>query len=263
MTLLPCHSRPRRIRHPDCRGFTLLELILAITLVGILAAFSLTFLIQPVRFMVESSLRAEQVDTADMAMSLMTRELRGALPNSIRIHTDENALEFIPVLGAGRYQRYGQSALNVTAKEGDFGFHGFIPTDLQNACNSDCRISIYNTGQTGMDAYYCEQLARVSKIHPDRISFEEAAFRTHSPQQRFYLVRHAVKYVCDKGELRRRTFTLCDAPKTPTDALLATGVKSCDFSYNPMQGLVKMELNLSHKGQPLSLFTRVQVLNAP
>src|SRR5690606_958023 len=104
------------------------------------------------------SRRAELVDIADNALQRMTRELRDALPNSIRINPGGNALEFLNTTTGGRY-RAGQESggggnplVNGSSDTFDVldGVNGPVSPGPagQASCFSgaaDCLV-IYNTG---------------------------------------------------------------------------------------------------------------------
>src|SRR5688572_6517746 len=84
---------------------TLIELAIVIALVGILAAI-IVQLVQPVRSYIDSSRRAALSDTADTALRRIGRDVRLALPNSVRVATDGTThyLEFLLVRTGGRYR---------------------------------------------------------------------------------------------------------------------------------------------------------------
>ncbi|MCF8177019.1 MAG: prepilin-type N-terminal cleavage/methylation domain-containing protein [Sulfuritalea sp.] len=66
-------------------GFTLVEAIMVIVITGILASAVAVFIAKPVEGYVDSARRAELTDAADVALRRMTRDIRLALPNSLRI----------------------------------------------------------------------------------------------------------------------------------------------------------------------------------
>src|SRR6185503_18991127 len=78
---------PRSTTHGFLRegGVTLIEMIMVIMITGILAAVSVVFLRGPVEGYVDVARRAELTDIADTALRRITRDLRTALPNSIRV----------------------------------------------------------------------------------------------------------------------------------------------------------------------------------
>ena len=98
-----------RPTHPDriaSRGVTLVELVVAIVLIGIIVATTAYFL-SPLTQSVDLTARAELSDAADNALQRMGREVRLAVPNSVRVATDggnRRFLEFLPIRTAGRYR---------------------------------------------------------------------------------------------------------------------------------------------------------------
>lgn len=78
---------------------------------GIITALVVYF-VYPVRQAVDVAVRAELTDAADHALQRITREVRLALPNSVRVTTSGGAqfLEFLPVVTAGRYRADGGGA---------------------------------------------------------------------------------------------------------------------------------------------------------
>jgi len=87
------------------RGITLIELVVAMVLTGIVIAATVYFF-YPVIQGVDLTGRAELTDIADNALQRIGREVRLALPNSVRQTTSGSSsfLEFLPVRTAGRYR---------------------------------------------------------------------------------------------------------------------------------------------------------------
>ena len=88
---------------PRQAGFTLVEAIIVIAVIGIVGAIVAVFIRMPVQNYADSVARAEVTDEADLAMRRMARELRLALPNSIRVNADGSAAEFLLTKTGGRY----------------------------------------------------------------------------------------------------------------------------------------------------------------
>ncbi len=96
------HSRPRRA----VAGFTLIEMITSMAITGILAAIVGNFLVGPVRGYFDTASRGALSDTADMTLRRLSREVRQALPNSLRVATSNGYVhvEFIATSGGGAYR---------------------------------------------------------------------------------------------------------------------------------------------------------------
>lgn len=92
-------------RRPQ-QGFTLAEMIIVIVITGILGAMVATFLRWPVQGYVDSARRAEMSDIADTALRRLARDVRTAVPNSVRTAGcgASPCVEFLPTRDGGRYR---------------------------------------------------------------------------------------------------------------------------------------------------------------
>lgn len=102
-------------------GFTLVEMIVVIVITGIIGAMVAMFIKAPVQGYVDSSRRAEMVDIADTALRRLARDIRTAVPNSVRL-TGSTAIEFLPTKTGGRYRANATGgASNCAVLAGDAG----------------------------------------------------------------------------------------------------------------------------------------------
>ena len=65
-------------------GFSLLELILVIVLLGVLASGAGLLITTPIQAYSDQVRRTQLVDQADMSLRQIARDIRHALPNSVR-----------------------------------------------------------------------------------------------------------------------------------------------------------------------------------
>jgi MSHA biogenesis protein MshO len=94
------------------RGFTLVEMIMVMVITGIIGGMVAMFIRAPVQGYVDSARRAEMTDIADTAVRRLARDIRTAVPNSVRVPvTPCNAppanpcyVEFLPTRDGGRYR---------------------------------------------------------------------------------------------------------------------------------------------------------------
>ena len=76
-------------------GFTLAEAVIVIAITGIISAVVAVFIKAPVQSYFDASRRAEMTDIADTALRRISRDLRLALPNSVRVAGGNTAIELI------------------------------------------------------------------------------------------------------------------------------------------------------------------------
>lgn len=212
-------------------GFTLVEMVIAIVLLGIVAAITAAFIVRPVEGYRDLARRAALVDAAESALRRMQRDIRTALPNSVRVTNTANgfALELIPVIDGGRYSDSGAGTDKLTfTGGGDAEFdteHCFRNTALPTT--SGLRFVVNNLGTTGDNVYDDASLGvgSTSVITPTamtisitsevgtcpasgsnhHVAFRVAGvitnhkFRGDSPNRRVYGVTTPASYLCDSS----------------------------------------------------------------
>ncbi|MDZ7791041.1 MAG: type II secretion system protein [Xanthomonadales bacterium] len=271
----------------SARGFTLIELILVIVLIGILSVVATVFILPPFQAAADIERRATLVDAADLAVNRITREVRNALPNSLIVSA--NQIEFISTVTHGRYRRLpapgGGSDIFVPARtSGSFDVLGGLldaGAVQTRSAGTDCGtsaghcLSVYNTGQPGFDAWSGNNIAAITPddTDADSISYNSGgsgqAFATHSPQQRFHVIGETVAYICNGGQLRRHAgyVVVTGEPDDVQGRLVANNITNCQFSYNPgtsaRRGLLTVRLDLASQGESIFLLGQAQVLNTP
>lgn len=269
------------------RGFTLVEAVIVIVITGIIAGIVAVFIKAPVDAYFDSARRAEMTDIADTALRRMARDVRLALPNSVRVTASGGSfyLEFLQTRSGARYR---QDDACFAAGCSSLTTFGSVTPEVAIAINSD-RVAIYNQynneaggcGPTDPSAYCGNNTALVTGVADaaaeDVISFAAKSFPHASPANRFQIIETPVSYVCTPGAggtgTLQRHWGYAIAPAQPTafggapTALLATRVSACNFSYAPgiteRGGLLNMRLSLSQSGEDVSLQNQVHVTNVP
>ncbi|MBN8766559.1 MAG: hypothetical protein ABT22_06965 [Thiobacillus sp. SCN 64-317] len=250
-------------------GFTLIEMIIVIAITAIVGSMVALFLRAPLDSYVAQDRRARLADEADTALRRMGRDIRLALPNSVRVNPAGSAVEFLGTRSGGRYRAQGGGdILDFTAA--DTGFDVLGPAVDMRAGD---RIAVYNLGISGADAWAGETLADyVGAVgNVTHIAIASKQFPLASPGNRFQVVDGPVSYVCNPAAGTLTRFwgydpTVGVTAATPR-ALLANQVSACNFTYQPgvteRGGLVSMTLNLSQAGETVRLYATTQVSNQP
>jgi MSHA biogenesis protein MshO len=267
------------------RGFTLVEMVMVIVITGIIAGMVAVFLRAPVEQYMDVARRAEMTDIADTALRRIARDLRGALPNSVRLTgacsgATDCTLEFMPTVGGGRYRAQGGNDLAFHQADTSFEVLGPMPP-----ATTGHHIVVYNLGINDADAY-SGSAAATDVRRP--ISGVDAANRIisitsnqplpfDSPSHRFHVVSTPVRYVCaaNAANPALRTLTRVSDYGWPpgstgagTPSLLAQHVSSCRFNYDQnivgqRAGLVTLQLSITDDGETVSLYHAVHVSNQP
>ncbi len=112
------------------RGFTLIEMIMAIVITGIVAGIVAVFIARPVEGYIDSVRRGEMTDVADLALKRMSLDIRTAVPNSVRVDSTGRFIEFIPARDGGRYCTDVDSGCNALdfSNSTDLQFDALGPT---------------------------------------------------------------------------------------------------------------------------------------
>lgn len=290
------------IRAPrSSAGFTLIEAVVAIVITGILSSIVAVFITRPVQSYVDSVRRAELSDTADVALRRMARDLRLALPNSLRVTAagGVNYIEFIMTSAGGRYRDAGDGSpagniLDFTSTAATtFDVLGAMPTpaiavgDFIVAYNLGpgyAPADAYRRGQAECDATPTSpgcNIAAVTVIAGNTITLDANPFANQSPplpspSSRFQVVPSAVRavtYACPTatGNLTRQwNYGFNPAQVAPpvggTTATLAANA-NCAVSYaadaTGRNGILLVQLTLTSGGESVTLFQQIHVDNAP
>jgi MSHA biogenesis protein MshO len=272
------------------RGFTLVEMVMVIVITGIIAGVVAIFIRAPVQGYFDMETRVELTDTADTALRRIGRDLRLALPNSVRT-PNASCIEFLPTITGGRYR--ADVTGNAAAPGAQLDFTTATTTfDVLGGMTSvpvkDDMVVVYNLGIPGADAYSGVNRATIQSADAASITLSAATlFPLASPANRFQVIpgkEQAVSYVCSgagtdasgngTGVLQRFSGygfvypepTVC--PEVPAGApQLARNVSGCAFVYNPLvnerSGLVSLQVSLTRNSETVNLYHEVHVSNVP
>ncbi|OIR07179.1 hypothetical protein GALL_107680 [mine drainage metagenome] len=272
------------------RGFTLVEMIMVMVITGIIAAMVAVFITKPVQGYVDSTRRAEMTDAADTALRRLTRDIRLALPNSLRVTSagGTSYIEFIMTSAGGRYRDAADGS--TAGKFLDFSNAANTSFDvlgppLNGAIAANDYIVVLNLGPgfSPADAYSGGNIAQVASVAGNTVTLASNPFAAESPplpspNDRFQVVPggvQAVTYACPTGTAGNFTrywnYGLNATQPTgfaSASSALLVGNATCAVSYTAnaeqRNGLVSIDLTLSDSsGESVSLFDQIHVDNSP
>jgi len=287
-------SRPRR----RARGFTMIEAIVVIVIIGVLAAIVAVFIRAPILGYRDAVDRAEITDQADLALRRIARDIRLALPNSVRV-LNGNALEFLQTRTGGRYLSVedgvpGLAALDDPAQT---AFTVLAPPDSFSQVAANDRVVVYNLGVAPADAYGGGNAGVVQAV-PVRATtadgvpiatvrlnanpFAAAVPALPSPGHGFQVVSGAVSFYCQAAGDGTQTLwrawgyginaAQAAVPAGGQRAIVATRLTGCAglFSYGTAATqrtglvLVSLELKGRYPDSPaIRLVHQIHVDNTP
>ncbi len=261
----------RRLR---ARGFTLVELIMVITVTAVISVTVAVVVKPTVQAYGGVKARAELIDLADSAMRRIVRDVRTGVPNSIRT-VNTSCFEVIPTKGGGRYRRFADEpndqaqGCTGTASNCSAPLEPSLPVTTFDVLSVLSPVPVVGdfviiNNQNGNDVYEGGTRSDItalstpsSSLGPHRITVTSHQFPQGYDGGRFQLVskdQKAVFYVCSgadgtldaNGDGKGRIYRLknygfnsaypSSCPSVVGADLLATKVQSCTFTYDPNKG---------------------------
>lgn len=262
-------------------GFTLVEMVVVITIVGILAAGAALFIRNPTQAFIDSENRANLTDRADTTLRRMARDIRNALPNSVRTTTSgpDSFIEFVPVKSAGRYRAAAGIAVGDNPLDFSLAADTFDVLGPSVTVASGDKLVIYNLGIPGSDVYEGSNIrALQTSGNLTVLSFSGGTFPQASPSSRFFVVSTPVSYACDMTNhvlLMYSGYTIQTSQPASVSALnglatgrkLASGLTTCQVNYVPSvlqrNGVLTIYLGFTQDVATVTLMHQVNVVNSP
>jgi MSHA biogenesis protein MshO len=180
-------------------GFTLVELIFVLVVLGLVGSIGSSFLVDTMDMYQRTSNRVKLMQKGRVAIEQISRYLRSAVPNSVRISATGKCVEFVPVVAGGYYinqlpdsENGGTASSSVVIAPLSFSGSAtqFIVSPLSTS-------DIYTASSTSARA-------GVSAVGASSITLSGAKlFTRNSTQHRYYLAANPKRFCFVSGSLYR------------------------------------------------------------
>jgi MSHA biogenesis protein MshO len=247
------------------RGFTVIELVVAMTVTAIVATFAVTLISAAPNTLEAATRRASLREDAVQALDRIEQEWLQAQPNTLRFRSAAGvlAIEHLTVLDSATLfsdLAAVPAAQRLTIGAPDAQFETLAPfTQLTLPFDAtNVYLSLHSTALPGADAYALAdvitapgtriQVSASSAAGQDRVQLTPATtFTVMGSTHRIYLLAGPVTYLCDpvSGTLQRYSGYAITPNQALRDsdaklmaagaqrALLATGVGNCRIASSP------------------------------
>lgn len=272
-------------RGKQSQGFTLVEMVTVILILGIIVVGVSSFVIFGTRIFVESSAVDQVLSQSRFGVERMTRDIRSALPNSTRLITavdgSYQCIEFVPIAASTSYvsapiapapasNAVSAIATNQTIAAGQWAMiYPLTATEIYNPTGSIAKRFL---------------IASVATI-ADQVNITLAAsvrFTEDSPLKRLFLVAQPISYCVEKqpngtSNLKRYA-NYGYRTAQPSPSIMANGVIMAQNIINNLQvepaivltpsslitnAIVHVEPRFSVNGESFKYQHQVQVINVP
>tara|TARA_R110002096_G_scaffold344496_1_gene537378 strand:- start:1455 stop:2264 length:810 start_codon:yes stop_codon:yes gene_type:complete len=194
-----------RLLSAKSRGFTLVELVTVIVILGIVATSITSFLRFGTQSYTDAADRDALISTARFSLERLSREVRNALPNSIRtIGNNAQCLEFTPIDQSVIYVD-----IPVAPEAASNSIEVLMLEDSLQATTKYVSIYALNTADIytktpGVVAEFSSLDNAGDKQTPSTINFtNNILFVAESPTKRLFFIDEPVSYCIESEQLRR------------------------------------------------------------
>lgn len=259
------------------KGFTLIELISVLVILSLIAAVGSRFLITAVNAYQQTQTRTKMIGKGRAAIEQMSRQLRGAVPNSLRVSPSGRCVEFLPTVAGALYtddvadesnMAAGKDAITTSAFSLGLGAPAYIvigayaSSEIYTASSPSARVNL-SSSLTGGGPFTSVSL---SSSH---------IFKRNSVRKRLFIAGTPRRFCVVVDELRMysnyglSTSTITDVNPGGDSALMATDVASNDIVFSLSTGsldrntAIDIALQFSENNTLLTLNQQVLLRNVP
>lgn len=268
------------------KGFTLIEMVVVIVVLGIVGIGMSNFVGLGAEIYTDAVGREQVLSQTRFAMERLTREIREALPNSVRVtmgtgpSVNVNCVEFVPILASSTYVNV-PVAPEAASRNLVLVQHGITNLTANKMVVYPLTSNdIYGTDATASPTGNIFSFTNTLAAGTAAVDFELTnivTFDADSPTQRYYLVNNALSYCIDTstGQLRRYAnywppTTGQQAPPTGVTGVLMAENMTGDttpFKYDTAtlvsNAVIKFTFKVIRAGEQIDFHHEVHLINVP
>ena len=258
-------------------GFTLIEMVVTIVVIGILGVGISSFIGNTTKGMIDTAERSQVATIAWLVSERMSRSLRHALPNSIRTSADGTCLEYIPIYAGTDYLSAPTTVSAIQFEVAPFsnvvnGFN-FVLQPLRVAIYPNNVAGLYTLSAASMISSSVSQLSAGTTLNAQEIRLSTAhQFPSDSPTKRSFFVAQPNMYCFQSGSLFHYSDYGYNSVFTNTglsnQVVMGTRLNQGQFNYSPStlqrNAVVTINFNvLGDNGLVQTVNQEVQIRNVP
>lgn len=209
-------------------GFSLIELVVVIVILGVLATGISTFINFGTQVYTDATDREKVVSSARFAIERLNRELRIAMPNSIRINTNnltgvsaKQCIEFTPIIFSTTYT---EIAVAPEAASDEIKVIAFDEALFDAGFSPNLKVGVYILNDSDFYDGSSDNIFTLLNNTIDKSGQEWTlklnsveVFAENSPTERLYFFNQSVSYCVENSRLTRHQNYNRNADNTPTD----------------------------------------------
>ncbi len=248
------------------KGFTLIELVMVIALLGIIGVMGAHFVSQSFLGFAATDTRLELYEEGKMVLARLEREFHNSLPNAVQLAASDDLrfglIDERAMRSAGVFGQYSEAT-------GLFPVSSLTDLEAASAPQPGWVVSVYN--RRWADFGGGGRLFQVTGVTGSRMDFGAQSIQKSSPNRRYFVVDRAVRYHLDvPGQTLLRAAAPVSAAGVGafgTSYPVARNVTTLTFDYAPgaqsRNGLLVVRFTLARAGETVSFHKEIHVRNAP
>lgn len=256
-------------------GFTLIELIAILVILGIVGAIGADFLLNVTQSYSSAEKRVKLISRGRLAIESMTRQLRIALPNSLRVSASGNCIEFLPVVAGANYLQNLPDAENaaaalssITISPVSLGLGSAAYVAVAPLFASELYTATQPSSQAAISSITSAPNTTITLSTPQR-------FQRNSISRRLFIVDQPKRFCLSADNLVEYhsygllTSVLNDVNPGGASRLLATNVSANGLAFSlsaaseNRNASIDLSLQFSDRGEQINLQNTVLVRNVP